>query len=75
MITINRDGTEHKFVVFCQNHLHLPSNAAVGGRWRGNIVVMKIGTADTGVVNMPLQESLLVDDVIVNGFVNHCHIR
>ncbi|KJA19402.1 hypothetical protein HYPSUDRAFT_204619 [Hypholoma sublateritium FD-334 SS-4] len=69
MITVNRNGSEHKFMVFCQNHRYLPSNATVGGCWRGDIVVMKIGTADSGVVNMPLQESLLVDDAIIHGFV------
>ncbi|KJA14386.1 hypothetical protein HYPSUDRAFT_208734 [Hypholoma sublateritium FD-334 SS-4] len=69
IITVSRNGSEHKFVVFCQNHRYLPSNATVGGRWRGNIVVMKIGTGDNGVVNMPLQDSLLIDDVIIHGFV------
>ena len=39
---IEEDGREHQFLVFCQNHIHLPLNQALQFLWRGDIVVMRI---------------------------------
>jgi hypothetical protein len=63
-ITIRHNGQEHVFHVFCQNHCHLPPNTAVAGSWRGEIVVMKAGLDNVGVVNMRLQDAKQVDEAI-----------
>ncbi|KIM35108.1 hypothetical protein M413DRAFT_32734 [Hebeloma cylindrosporum] len=63
-VTIRHNGKEDVYHVFCQNHCRLPLNRAVGGTWRGNIVVMRSGKAIRGVVNMRLQDARRVDKVI-----------
>src|SRR6266699_2629765 len=42
-LTIRHNGKEHIYFVFCQNHCHLPSNTALAGAWRGDILVMRAG--------------------------------
>lgn len=44
LITLHENGHDHHFHLFCQNHRRLPANQALDGRWRGEIIVMRVGT-------------------------------
>ena len=63
-ITISENGVESHFLVFCQNHSHLPLNTAVAGFWKGEILVMRCAKNREGVVNMRSDDAEKVDLVI-----------
>ena len=62
---IEEDGREHRFLVFCQNHVHLPLNPALQFLWRGDIVVMRMvqnGVAVSTVVDVGTVINARTDD-------------
>jgi hypothetical protein len=65
---IVRDGRHtYKFHLFVKNHCRMTFNAAVaalGGNWRGDIIVMRAGLAGNFVVNMRGGDSRLADLVV-----------
>ena len=66
VLTVQRGRRLHRFLIFVKNHRLLPLNAAIallvpGRQWRGDILVMRIGTSVNGVVNMRTGDRRLVD--------------
>jgi hypothetical protein len=59
--TVREDGIDEQFVILCQNHRHLPFNAAVPGEWRGEIVAMRIGKNKAMFINMPTGDARKID--------------
>lgn len=66
IVTVIESARVHKFHIFVKNHELLPLNPAIatlvpGRQWRGDILVMKIGTSVAGVVNLRNDDQRLVD--------------
>ncbi|KAF8157405.1 hypothetical protein BJ912DRAFT_936878 [Pholiota molesta] len=70
-ITVHQNGKKYNFIVFCQNHCHLPLNAAVAGHWRGDIVAMRIGAEQNDYINMPSQDAQRIDEAINKFVIGH----
>lgn len=72
-VTVRFNGQDHTFLLFCQNHRHLPRNTAVAGHWRGDIVVMRVEMGGSDVVNMRPQDAPKVDEVVYK-YVTICRL-
>lgn len=70
-ITVRQNGKKHDFVLFCQNHCHLPLNSTVAGQWRGDIVVMKMGTERSDYVNMASRDAYWIDQAVNRFAIQH----
>lgn len=67
-LAVREGGTVHSFIVFYQNHAHLPSNHNLGHLWRGDVIVMRLGT-EGEVVNLRKDDCERVD-WLVAGYVH-----
>ncbi|KDR71188.1 hypothetical protein GALMADRAFT_144249 [Galerina marginata CBS 339.88] len=68
-VTVHRGHRIHRFYIFVTNHQDLPLNAAVaslipGQIWRGNILVMRLGSKVNGVVNLRTGDKQLIRYVL-----------
>lgn len=65
-ITIIENGRAHSFILFCQNHSHLPLNHTLYKPWRGDIVVMRlgIGKQSNEVINLRNDDANRIDQLI-----------
>ena len=66
VVTVQRGRRLHRFLIFVKNHRLLPLNAGIallvpGRQWRGDILVMRVGTSVNGVVNLRNGDRRLVD--------------
>ncbi|KAF8961297.1 hypothetical protein BDZ97DRAFT_1760034 [Flammula alnicola] len=65
IVTIRRGRRQHRFQIFVKNHKYLPTNAAVlalmGRQWHGDILVMRMGYATNGVVNIRSGDQRLIE--------------
>lgn len=60
-----QQGRQYDYLIFCQNHLHLPLNSSLQDRWRGDIVVIRVAqNPDIGIVNARAEDTLLIDEMI-----------
>jgi len=60
-----QQGRQHNYLIFCQNHLHLPLNSSLQDRWRGDIVVMRVAqNPDIGIVNARGEDTALINEMI-----------
>ncbi|KDR77445.1 hypothetical protein GALMADRAFT_209805 [Galerina marginata CBS 339.88] len=68
-VTLRRGRQLHRFCIFVTNRQALPLNAAVaslspGRIWRGNILVMRLGSKVNGVVNLRTGDQRLIRRVL-----------
>ena len=66
VVTVRRGRRLYRFNVFLKNHCLLPFNPTVsallpGLLWNGDILVMRVGVAVPGVVNMRGTDAQLAD--------------
>ncbi|KAF8949912.1 hypothetical protein BDZ97DRAFT_1689493, partial [Flammula alnicola] len=66
VVTVRQAGCLYRFHLFFKNHCLLPFNPTVsalvpGRQWNGDILVMRVGVAVLGVVNMRGDDARLAD--------------
>lgn len=61
VVDISEGRHTYSYIIFFKRHRRLPLNCSLGSLFRGDVVVMRLGTRNARVVNMRGRDSALVD--------------